>query len=120
MRWEGNVRQMVVPDRVVKNERAVAVAPGVTRFAVLLDDDERHAELLQPGAEHDAALAAADDQAIRLPGDAEFGILDGAELGPCLPVAVCAVANTHLTGRPNRLLMPLQRLQRRKDGAALA
>ena len=63
---ELDVRQVVVPDRVVQAQRLVPVAPLVTGARVLVDDDRRHAELAQAGAERDAALAAADHQDVRL------------------------------------------------------
>ena len=63
---ELDVRQVVVPDRVVQAERLVALAPGVAGALVALDDDRRHAELAQPRAERDAALAAADDHDLGL------------------------------------------------------
>ena len=68
---------MVVPDRVVQHERAIAVAPGIAGARVLLDDDRRHVELLQPRAERYAALSAADDDAIGLLRRAERGLLAG-------------------------------------------
>ena len=63
---ELDVRQVVVPDRVVQAERLVALAPGVAGALVALDDDRRHAELAQPRAERDAALPAADDHDVGL------------------------------------------------------
>ena len=63
---ELDVRQVVVPDRIVQAQRLVALAPRVAGALVALDDDRRHAELPQPGAERDAALAAADDHDVRL------------------------------------------------------
>ncbi len=63
---ELDVRQVVVPDRVVQAERLVALAPGVAGALVALDDDRRHAELAQPRAERDAALPAADDHDLGL------------------------------------------------------
>src|SRR3546814_5735968 len=47
------------PDGVVQAERLVALAPGIARPRVLLDDDGGHAKALQPRAQRDAALAAA-------------------------------------------------------------
>ena len=64
---------MVVPDRIVQAERLVALAPAVAGALVLLDDDGRYAELPQPCAERDAALAAADDERVGLRLEAEFG-----------------------------------------------
>ena len=63
---ERQVRQVVVPDRVVQAQRLVALAPLVARPLVAVDDDGGHPELAQPRAERDAALSAADDQRVRL------------------------------------------------------
>ena len=63
---ELDVGQVVVPDRVVQAQRLVAAAPLVAGPRVLVDHERRHAELAQPGAERDAALAAADDQHVGL------------------------------------------------------
>ena len=41
---ERQVRQMVVPDRIVQAERLVALAPGVARPLVRIDDQRRHAD----------------------------------------------------------------------------
>ena len=68
---ELEVGQVVVPDRVVQVEGRVALAPGVTRPLVALEDDGRYAVSLQPRAEADAALAAADDDDVGLLGVAE-------------------------------------------------
>ena len=57
---------MVVPDGVVQAERLVAVAPLVAGPRVPVDDDVVDAELAQPRTERDAALAAADDDDVRL------------------------------------------------------
>ena len=69
---EGDVRQVVVPDRVVQAQRLVAVAPGVAGPRVPSTMIGRHAQLPQPRAERDAALAAADDHHVGLGGVAEL------------------------------------------------
>ena len=102
---ERDVGQVIVPDRVVQHERAVAVAPGIAGLRVLLDDHRRHAELLQARAEHDAALPAADDEAIGLGAVAESGFLGGPALRPGRAIAVGAVADAQSDGwrrRPPR------------------
>ena len=66
---------MVVPDRVVQAQGLVPASPLVAGARVLVDDERRHPELAQPGAEGDAALAAADDQDVGLDGDAELRLL---------------------------------------------
>ena len=91
---ERDVRHVVEPHRVVERERLVAVAPRVAGPRAALDDDRRHAQAPQPGAEADPALSAPDDHdvwlrrvaeprllvaAALLPGDA---VLHGAELHP--------------------------------------
>src|SRR4029079_5523471 len=72
---ELDVRQVVVPDRVVQAERLVALAPGVAGALVALDDDRRHSELAEPRAERDPALAAADDDDVGLRRMAELARL---------------------------------------------
>ena len=81
---ELDVRQVVVPDRVVQAERLVALAPRVAGALVALDDDRRHAELAQARAERDAALAAADDHDLGLALVAELLGLAAARLEPRL------------------------------------
>ena len=64
---------MVVPDGVVQAERLVALAPAVARPLVFLDDDGGNAKLPEPRTERNAALATADDDAIRLPRETQLG-----------------------------------------------
>jgi hypothetical protein len=74
---EGEVGEVVVPDGVVEDEAAIAVAPAVARAGVLLDDQRGHAEAPEPRAKRDAALARADHQ--------HFGLVLAAnarQLGP--------------------------------------
>jgi hypothetical protein len=63
---ERQVGQVVVPDPGVEHELVISVAPGIAGPRVLLDDDGGNAEALEPSAERDAALAAADEDAIGL------------------------------------------------------
>src|SRR6185295_11216665 len=83
---ELDVRQVVVPDRVVQAERLVALAPRVPGALVALDDDGRDTELPQPRAERDPALAAADDHDLRLLRAPELLSLAAARLEPRLAV----------------------------------
>ncbi|MNN06142.1 hypothetical protein D3C81_1189240 [compost metagenome] len=66
---EGQVRHMVVPDRVVQAQRLVATAPLIARTLSLVDDQGWHAHSLEPRSEPQSPLAAAHDQAIGLGGD---------------------------------------------------
>ena len=66
--WKGQVRQVVIPDRVVQTQRLVSVAPGIAWAFVAIDDQGGHAQALQARAQAQAALAATDDQAIGLLG----------------------------------------------------
>src|SRR6185369_9224696 len=73
-----------------------------------------------PRAEHDAALAAADDQAIGLFAGAEFTRLARPRLRPGLAFGVGLVAHAE---RPRRALAFLESLEvghRREQGAATA
>ena len=104
---ELQIRQVVVPDRVVQAEGLVAAAPLVTGTA-FVDDDRGHAELTEPGAEGDAALAAANDQHVRLLGEAEFGRLVLAFFQPGRASAVRAVLHALRTAQALRLLVALE------------
>eukprot|EP00964_Phaeocystis_antarctica_P031246 scaffold17685_cov63-Phaeocystis_antarctica.AAC.6 len=57
---------MVVPDGVVKHEAGIPLAPRVPDARVRLDDHIGHAEQLQPRAQAQPALPAADDEHVRL------------------------------------------------------
>src|SRR3546814_12840399 len=84
---ERQIGHVVVPDGVVQAERLVALAPGIARPLVLLDDDGGNAEALQPRAQRDAALAAADDDALGLARMAELRFLARLALGPAFALA---------------------------------
>src|SRR4051795_11282950 len=109
------VRQVVVPDRVVQAERLVALPPGVAGARVLLDDQRRDAEALQPRAERDAALAAADDEDVGLARSAELGGFLLSAFRPARLDAVCAPG-------AGGFLVSLQLAQRgeQRPGAAFA
>src|SRR5262249_12313595 len=113
---------MVVPDRVVKTERLVAVTPGVAGTVVLLDDDGGHAELAQPRAERDAALAAADDEHIRLRLDAELLAFLVAQFLPGFGAGIDAMAGAKRPGEARLFLVTFKfnhRRQKRPDLAVL-
>jgi len=67
---EGQVRHVVVPDRVVQAQRLVATAPLITRALGFVDDQSGYTHALEPRCEPQPALTAAHDQAVRLGGDA--------------------------------------------------
>ena len=69
---ERHVWQVVVPNRIVQAQGLVASAPLIAGSLVAVDHDGRYSELTHPGAERDAALAAADDHDVRLCGVTEF------------------------------------------------
>ena len=119
---EVDVGQMIVPDRVVQAERLVAVAPGIAGAGVLLDDDGGHAELAQPRAERDAALAAADDEHVGLGLKAEpLGFLV-AQFLPGFGAGIDAVPGAERPGEASLFLMTFQfdhRCQKRPDLAVL-
>ena len=85
---EGQIGQMVIPDRVVQTEGFVTVAPAVAGACIFFHHDGGHTEAAQTRGQHDAALAAADDQHIRLFGVAQAGLLFLAQLQPTLAVLV--------------------------------
>ena len=117
---ERQVRQVVVPHRVVQAQALVALAPGVAGPLVLLDDDRRHAQPSQPCAERDAALPAADDHDVGLVGDAELGLLLTTLLEPGLAAGVHAVLDALVARRALVLLEALQLGHRRQQRPGLA
>ncbi len=117
---ERQVRQVVVPDRVVQTERLVAVAPGVAGPVVLVDDDRRHAEPPQPGAEADAALPAADHEHVGLHGVAQLGFLLRPALRPALATQRTAMLGALLARRAPAFLMAFQLGDRGQQHPALA
>ena len=115
-----DVRQVVVPDRVVQAERLVALAPRVTGTLVTLDDDGRHAELAQARAERDPALSAADDHDLRLDLVADPLGLDAAPFEPGEAVAVGAVLDAVRPRGAARLLVALELAQRGEQRPRIA
>ena len=103
-----DVGQMIVPDRVVQAERLIAVAPGIAGAVVLLDDDGGHAELAQPRAERDAALAAADDEHIGLGLNAELLGFLVAQFLPGFGAGIDAVPGAERPGEAGLFLVTLQ------------
>lgn len=116
---EGQIGEVVVPDRVVQDERSIALPPGIAGPRVLLEDDRRDTEAAEAGAERHAALAAADDHAIGLNGGPERRLLCLPEIEPGPPVGRGAVLDAALARRPAALLMTLQLVERgeQRDGA---
>ena len=109
---ELDVGQVVVPDRVVQAERLVAAAPLVAGPGVLVDDDRRDAELPQPGAERDAALAAADDQRRRAGWRSRARAASRSRRSSQVsPVAVGAVLGALRAAVAGRLLVALELVQ---------
>ena len=115
--FSGNfdVGQVVVPDRIVQAERLVAVAPRVAGALVALDDDRRHPQLAQPGAERDPALAAADDDDLGLHLVAELARLALAHLQPRQPVGMRAVDGAGRAVLALGLLVALELGERREQ-----
>jgi hypothetical protein len=111
VRRELDVRQVVVPDRVVQAQRLVAVAPRVSRAGVALDDDRRHPELAQPRPERDAALAAAHDHHVGLGRDSELLGLPAAILEPRVALRIGPVLDPLGSARAKPLLVPLELIQ---------
>ena len=114
------VRQVVVPDRIVQAERLVAIAPCVARPSIAVDDQGGHTEPLQARAERDTALPAADHQHVGLAVVAQFPCIGVAAVGPGHSVLEGAVLRAVLARRPLLLLEALQFQQRREEGPGLA
>ena len=92
-------------------QRLVAVAPRITGASIAVDDDRRDVELPQPGGKRDAALAAADDQGVRVGGVTQLGDLLLARLAPGLPAPLGSVLGTSGAPLAGRLLVALQLAQ---------
>src|SRR6266403_314892 len=99
---------MTIPNRIMQAERLVTLTPAVARPFVFFDNDRRHVELAQPGSECDAALTAANDDAIRLTRVAEFSSFRLAIFLPRRSIALSAVFGAHRTVEANRLFVPLE------------
>ncbi len=112
---ERQVGQVVVPDGVVQAERLVAAAPLVAGTGVPVDDQVVDAELAQPRAEPDAALAAADHEDVGVAVAAHALDLGGARLLPRHAFAERAVLDALGPGRALVLLEALQLVQRREQ-----
>lgn len=111
---------MVVPDRVVQAQGVVAAAPLVAGPGVLVDDERRHTEPLEPRGEADAALPAADDEDVGLGVDAEGLDLLLSLVEPVLRRDVDAVLGTARSARAGRLGVVLERLRTRQQGPGQA
>src|SRR5579883_2946960 len=104
---------MIVPDRIMQNEGTITVAPGVAGPRILLEDDRRHVELLQTRAERHAALAAADNDAIRLLFIAERRLLGLFCFEPGLVAAINAMRDAV---RPPEAFALLEAFELVQDG----
>ena len=112
---------MVVPDRIVQHEGTVSVPPRIPGVRVLLQDDGRDIELLQPRPEHDAALSTADHDAVGLPPLPECPVFGALRLEPSFLPAIDAMLNSHRPRRAFALLEALELLDRseQRPGAAV-
>ena len=113
---ERQVGQVVVPDGVVQAQRLVAAAPLVAGAGVPVDDDVVDAELAQPRAQRDAALAAADHHDVGLAVLAETLDLGGAPLLPGDAVLAGAVLDALGTAGALVLLVALELVERGQEG----
>ena len=107
---EGQVGQVIVPDRVVETERAVALAPGVAGALILLNDDRRDTEPSHACTKGNTTLATTDDQHIRLGSVPELSLLTLLALKPVHAILVRSMLHTLGSRRTMRLLMALQLL----------
>ena len=117
---EGQVGQVVVPDRVVQAERLVALAPGVAGLGVLVYDQRGHAQLLEPCAQTQPALATADDQAIGLALVTQLGSLGNLRVKPVAAAANRTVLGAQLPGLTTLFFKTLEFLQGREQRPAAA
>src|SRR6266487_5546460 len=111
---------MVVPDRVVQGQRLIALAPRVAGPGIAIDDDCGHAELAQPRAESDPALAATNDDHVRLRDVAELFGFAPALLEPGLPIRDSTVLGSPGSPAILRLLVALEIVQRRQQRPSFA
>ena len=116
---ELDVGQMVVPDRVVKTERLVAIAPRVPGARVFLDDDGGNAQHAHAGPEGDAALSTANDDGVGLIGVAEGGRFVGFGFQPTLSARHHAVLHPSLPVVTVWFFVSLQLHQRSEQREAL-
>ena len=119
---EGQIGQVIVPDRVMQHEATVAVAPTVARAGILFHDQRGHTQLPQPGTKGYAALPAADDQDIGLVLLPHPGHLGITRLTPSAAVPVGFMGNPLGPRRTAWLLVALQirhRCQKRVTKAVL-
>src|SRR5450755_2948258 len=79
---------MIVPNWIVQHEGLVSLAPGIAGPIIFLQDDRRHPKSLHPRAKRDASLAASDNYAIGLPGEAERRFLLALPFQPVLLLLV--------------------------------
>ena len=80
------VGEVVVPHGVVQAERLVAIPPRIAGAMVLFDDERRHFQAFQPRRQSDAALSAADDDAVGLSCVTQFRLFLSFSLEPRLPI----------------------------------
>ena len=117
---ERHVGQVVVPDRVVQAQRLVALAPGIAGVGMLVDDQRGHAQLLEPCAQTQPALATADDQAIGLALVTQLGSLGSLRVEPVATPTDRAMLGAQLAGLAALFLESLEFLQGREQRPAAA
>ena len=115
-----DVRQVVVPHRVVQAQRLVPVAPRVARTRVAFDDDRRHLQLAQARPEGDPALAAADDHHVWLRRMSELLGLALPILEPRVPLGVRAVVDALRPASSQALLVSLELVEHGQERPRLA
>ena len=108
---------MVVPDGVVQAQRLVPAAPLVAGPLVPVDDEVVDAELAQPRAERDTALAAADHQDVGVAVAAQAVDLGGAPLLPRDAVRERAVLHAPGPGGALVLLVALELVERGQEAS---
>src|SRR5258705_11792347 len=111
---------MVVPSRFVRRQLFVARSPLVAGPRMSIDDQRRHVEHLEPGAERQAALPPADNDDERLLGDPDGRAVCSTLIEPIARVIADAVFSPAASTSAGPLLEPLEFLQRGQERGAEA
>ena len=112
-RRERQVRQRVGPHLVVQGQRVVPVPPVVADPVVALHDQRVHPDPAQPGGQRQPGLPAARDQHLRVAVRVRLRL--GPLVQPVVPGEVVGVLHPGRAAGPDRLLVPVDVLQRGQE-----